>query len=219
MLNPVLKLDSEDMKIMLRQLKAIEPGLVKEYRKEINRIAKPVADQIKQNIPDQPPLSGMGFAISRTSKLTGRQSYVINEGRLNWLGTGKLGQSLKGKGKNPNSVTISNAIKPSGKSLTTPIAKVIINSPAVAMSDMAGRASSGKSGTTSVRYPYRKRNGEIVMRRHRVNGQGKAMIERLTSLYGRASRFGWPALENQIDDVSREIDRIIQKYLDKSMGK
>jgi hypothetical protein len=218
MLNPILELNSADVKAMLRKLKDIEPNGVKEFRQEINRIAKPVADQIKLNIPNQPPLSGMGFVISRTSKLTRVQSYVINEGRLNWQGTGKQGLSLKGKGTGPKSLTISSAIKASGRSLTTPIAKVIINSPAVSMADMAGRKSNGNMGTRSREYVYRKRNGEIVKRRHRVNGQGRAMIQELTSRYGKASRFGWPALEKQIDDVAREIDKVLQKYFNKAFG-
>lgn len=218
MLNPILELNSADVKAMFRKLKDIEPGAVKEFRKEINRIAKPVADQIKLNIPNQPPLSGMGFVISRTSKRTGSQSYVVNEGRLNWQGVGKAGISLRGKATNPKSLTISNAIRPSGRSLTTPIAKVIINSPAVSMADMAGRKGSGNVGTRSREYVYRKRNGEIVKRRHAVNGQGRHMIRELTSRYGKASRFGWPALEKQVDDVAREIDKVLQKYFNKAFG-
>jgi hypothetical protein len=213
----VATLDVGDVKAMLKRLRDIEPGLVKEYRREINKIAKPVVAQIKINIPNQPPMSGMGFVIKRTSKRTGVTSYSINEGRLNWAGTGRS----DGKSKNfrPNDLQVSSAIKPSGRSATTPIAKIILKSAAVSMSDMAGRKARGKFGTQSREYTYRKRNGEIVKRRHRVNGQGVNMIRVLQSRNGSASRFGWPALENKIDQVSREIDQILQKYLDKSFGK
>ena len=216
MLNPILELNSKDVKEMLKKLKKIQPDAVKEYRKEINRIAKPVADEIRKRIPQQPPLSGMGFTVRRVSPITGNVTYYQNEGRLNWLGNGKFDDSSRGKPKGPKSLTVSSAIKPSGRSLTTPIAKVILNSPAVSMADMAGRKSSGRNGARSREYTYRKRNGEIVRRRHAVNGQGTKMIQELTSKYGRASRFGWPALEKQVDRVALEIDKVLQKYFDKA---
>jgi hypothetical protein len=213
----VATLDVGDVKAMLKRLKDIEPGLVKEYRREIKSIAQPVAKQMKTNIPNQPPLSGMGYVIRRTSKATGSTSYAINEGRLQWQGKGRT----DGKGKNfaPDALQISSAIKPSGRSATTPIAKIIMRSAAASMADMAGRKASGKFGTQSREYTYRKRNGELVKRRHRVNGQGANMIRVLQARNSSASRFGWPALEKQIDVVGRQIDQILQKYLDKSFGK
>lgn len=213
----VAQLDAGDVKAMLKRLKDIEPGLVNEYRKEIRKIAAPVVRQIKANIPRQPPMSGMGFIIKRTSKRTGVTSFSVNQGRLNWNGSGRS----EGKDKNysPDSLKVSSAIKPSNKSASTPIAKIIMQSAAVSMSDMAGRKASGKFGTRSREYTYRKRNGEIVKRRHTVNGQGANMIEVLQQRNGGASRFGWPALEKHIDTVTREIDKILQKYLDRSFGK
>jgi hypothetical protein len=210
----IANLDVGDVKRMLKRLKDIEPGLVREYRREIKKIAQPVVTQMKTNIPNNPPMSGMGFVIRRTSKATGSSSYSINEGRLNWQGTGRT----DGKGKNfrPDDLQVSSAIKPSGRSATTPIAKIIVKSAAVSMADMAGRKANGKFGTQSREYTYRKRNGEIVKRRHRVNGQGANMIRVLRSRNAGASRFAWPALEKQIDSVAKQIDVVLQKYLDKS---
>lgn len=219
MLNAVIELNSSDVKAMLKRLKDTEPDALKEYRREIKKIAKPVADKIRENIPNHPPLSGMGYAISRTSQLTGQQSYVINNGRLNWQGTGNYEQPVKGLSQGPKSLTISSAIKPSGRSLTTPIAKVIIMSPAVAMTDMAGAASRGKTGSRSREYIYRKRNGELVKRRHRVNGQGINMIRVLNQRFGAASRFGWAGLESRIDEAAKEIDLVLQKYFDRAYGR
>lgn len=213
----VAQLDAGDVKAMLKRLKDIEPGLVNEYRKEIRRIAAPVVKQIKANIPKQAPMSGMGYVIKRTSKRTGVTSYSINEGRLQWQGKGRT--DGKGKNHNPEALKVSSAIKPSGRSATTPIAKIILQSAPVSMADMAGRKASGKYGTQSREYTYRKRNGEIVKRRHRVNGQGVNMIKVLQQRNGSASRFGWEALERQIDQVRKEIDQVLQKYLDKSFGK
>lgn len=205
MLNPILELNSSDVRAMLRKLRNIEPDLVKEFRREIKQIAKPVNDQIKQNIPSTAPMSGMKRVVARDG------NYYINEGRLIWDGNGIRGVSDKGKVKQakPKSTTISQAIKPSGKSLTTPLAKIILNSAAVSMADMAGRAGGNSSRGVSREYLYRKRNGEIVKRRHRVTSQGRQMIANLS---GQASRYGWPALENKIDAVAREIDKVLQKY-------
>ena len=179
-LKPIIELNSKDIRDMNRQLRAIEPGLLREMRKEFRAIAKPIDQQIKQNIPSQAPMSGM----------------AKGNGRLRWFGD-----------KKPQSTTISNRVKASGRSLTTSLLAIQLNSPAVSMSDMAGRVN--QSRPISREYTYTKRNGEIVKRRHRVNGQGKNMIR---ILGGRASRYGWPALENRIDSVVREIDKVLEKY-------
>ena len=179
-LKPIIELNSKDIRDMNRQLRAIEPGLLREMRKEIRSIAKPIDQQIKQNIPAQAPMSGM----------------AKGNGRLRWFGD-----------KKPKSTTISNRIKSSGRSLTTPLVTIQLNSASVSMSDMAGRVN--KSRPMSREYVVRLANGEIQKRRHRVNGQGKSMIR---TLGGRASRYGWPALENRIDRVVREIDKVLEKY-------
>ena len=217
MLRPVVNLSSADMKALFAKLRETEPGLLKEFRKEVKAIAKPVDDEINRLIPQQPPLSGMGFVIRRESRVTGNIGYSTNEGRLNWLGTGAYNDGTsKSKAQGPKSTTIRTAIRPSGRSLTTALAKIILDSPAVSMADMAGRGSGGRNGVRSREYTYRKRNGELVKRRHMVNGQGVAMIRELSAKYQKASRFGWRALEGKIDTVAREIDDIIQKYLDRA---
>lgn len=210
MLNSILELNSADVKKMQRKLRAIEPDLLKEFRKEIRAIAKPINTQIKANIPDQPPMSGMGYVI-RDSR---SGNYYINEGRLNWLGSGSRGLVTKGKVKdrNPRSTTISQAIKANGRSLTTPLVKIILNSAAVSMSDMAGRKSKAGARGVSREYTYRKRNGEIVRKRHRVTTQGRNMIQVLESRFGSASRFGWAALEKQLGQVEKAIDKVLDKY-------
>lgn len=165
---------------MNRALKQIEPGLLKEMRKEIRSIARPIQAQIQQNIPSQAPMSGM----------------AIGTGRLSWLGD-----------KKPKSTSILNRIKASGRSLTTSLVAIQLNSPAVSMADMAGRVN--KSRAVSRVYTYRLKSGELVQRRHRVSSQGRQMIKNLGS---KASRYGWPALETKLDQVVKEIDKVIEKY-------
>lgn len=180
MIKPTWKLDAKDIRELNRSLRNIEPGLLKEMRKDIRAIAKPVNDQIKQNIPAQAPMSGM----------------TKGDGRLRWLGD-----------KKPNSTTVINRARGSGRSLTTSLVSIRLNSAAVSMADMAGRVN--KSRPISREYTYRKRNGEIVKRRHRVTSQGRYMI---LNLRNRASRYGWPALENRMGAVESEINKVIEKY-------
>jgi hypothetical protein len=171
---------SDDVRALNRALREIEPGLLREMRKEIRAIAKPIDQQIKQNIPAQAPMSGM----------------AIGNGRLRWLGDVK-----------PNKTSISNSLKAGGRSLTAPLVRVIMLSPAASMADMAGRVN--KSRPISREYQYRQRDGSIVRRRHRVTTQGKQMIRNLGA---KASRYGWSALENKIDAVEKEIDKVLTKY-------
>lgn len=180
MFKTVAELNSKDIRDMNRALREIEPGLLREMRKEIRAIAKPIDNQIKQNIPAQAPMRGM----------------AIGNGRLRWFGD-----------KAPKSTTISNRVKASGKSLSTALVAIQLNSPAVSMADMAGRKNQSRS--MSREYTYRKRNGEIVVRKHRVTTQGRQMI---SNLRGKASRYGWAALEGKISSVAREIDKVIEKY-------
>lgn len=197
-------LDSKDIRDMNRALKEIEPDLLKQMRKDIRDIAKPIEQRMKSNIPKTPPMSGMGAVVFY--KKTGR--YAINEGRLRWDGQGMNPPVGKMKKKYaPNSTSISQAIKPGGRSLTTPLVKVIMQSAAVSMADMAGRV--GRGRPVSREYVIRLRNGELQKRRHKVTTQGDQFVSNLS---GRASRYAWPALENQLSQVEREIDKVIEKY-------
>ena len=180
MIKPTISLDAADIRKLNKDLKAIEPDLLKEMRREIKSIAKPIMAQIQSNIPAQAPMSGM----------------AKGNGRLVWFGA-----------KKPDSLSYKGVAKATGRSLTTPLVSIKLNSAAASMADMAGRV--GKSKSMSREYTIRLRDGSIVKRRHRVTTQGKKMI---SVLGGKASRYGWPALEDKLDQVNREIDKIIQKY-------
>lgn len=174
------ELNASDIRAMNRTLRNLEGNLLKEMRSEIRGIAKPIDDRIKQNIPAQAPMSGM----------------AKGNGRLIWFGA-----------KKPQSTSILNRIKASGRSLNTSLVAIQMISPAVSMADMAGRVN--QSRPLSREYTVRLRNGDIVKRRHRVTTQGKQMIRNLGA---KASRYGWPAVESQLDAVTREIDKVIEKY-------
>lgn len=194
------EVSAQDIKRINAALKLVEPELLKEIRTEIKSIAKPIESQIKKNIPNIPPMSGMGSVVR--DKKTG--AYYINEGRLRWHGAGlRASKNVK-----PDATSINSAIKASGRSLNTSLAKIVLRSPAVSMADMAGRTNSSRP--MSREYTIRLRNGELVKRRHRVTTQGKQFIQNLA---GAASRYGWPALEGKIDEVAREIEtNVLEKY-------
>lgn len=193
------EVSAQDIKRINAALKLVEPELLKEIRGEIKSIAKPIENQIKVNIPNRPPMSGMGGVVR--DKKTG--NYYINEGRLRWDGAGlRASRSVK-----PDATSVT-AARATGRSLTTSLARITLRSPAVSMADMAGRVK--QSRPISREYTYRLRNGDIVKRRHRVTTQGRKFIENLA---GAASRYGWPALEGKIDEVAREIEiKVLDKY-------
>lgn len=203
MQKPVLQLNSSDIREMNRALKQIEPNLLKQMRKEIKAIAKPIEQQMKANIPNRPPMSGMGGVVKYRDG-----SYAINEGRLRWDGQGLNPAAGKmSKKYAPDATSVSQGAKASGRSLTTPLVKISMRSAAASMADMAGRVNAGRPQTRE--YVIRLRNGELQKRRHRVTTQGRQF---LTNLGGRASRFGWPALEARMSAVEREIEQVIEKY-------
>lgn len=212
MLKAVTEFNAKDIRELKRALKEIEPGLVQEMAGEIRKIARPIERQIKSNIPKAPPTSGMGGVVKIRNKQNGNVYYAINEGRLRWDGQGTNPPVGKIKKRyRADDTSISQSIKSSGRSLTTPLAKVILQSAAASVADMAGRV--GRGASISREYTVRLRNGDIVKRRHKVTSQGNHFVSLLA---GRASRYGWPALESKIDEVEREIEKVIENYYRKA---
>lgn len=176
-----------DIRNLQRALKAIDPKLRTQLLREAKEPAKPVQAAVKSAIPSVAPLSGM----------TG--------GRLSW------NQSVDAKGKThkANDVKIQFRTSMSGKSLTTSLVRVRVSSPAVVVADMAGKSGKyfdkGYKGSGFTReYPYK--GGT---RRHRVNGQGRAMVR---NLGGTPSRFVWPAAERSIPQARAAVDRVLSKF-------
>lgn len=81
--------------------------------------------------------------------------------------------------------------KPRGNAPTA-LVKLVFSSASLEIADMAGhRNARPRKNAQSRKYM---RNGREM--RHRLNGQGQAMISRLNSI-GKASRFVWPAIERE----------------------
>jgi len=102
---------------MQRELKALEPGLVRAMQKEAKAIAKPGADKVKAMIPSVAPLSGM-----------------INRGRLGW------NVEIRA-----NKVVVKYSTKRSKISATTSLVSIRVMSPVAAMIDVSGKGRGSRS--------------------------------------------------------------------------
>lgn len=182
-----------DYRDLMTALKGLEGEVLKEFFKGAKDIAKPVQAGIKKSIPLRAPLSRMRPAAGGIP------------GRLTW-GTGKPARSATIVASRPKA-----AFK--GKRIS--IVKIVVKSPATIMADMAGksRAYVNKKAMTEP-YAYtrtlRGKFGSVrklrTVRRHKINGQGNAMINKLGS---QPSRYVYPGAEATFGDAVREFDRYL----------
>lgn len=145
--------------MLMRQLDQIEPGLKKALVKDVKKIAKDVADPIKRAIPMNAPLSGM----NRTGRLSWNNGYSKKRARI-------TAHDVKPSFKATRSKTRA----------VTPLVKVIVASPAVAMLDMA-RSSHSR--------------------------QGASMLARVA---GSASRYVWPAAMKALPKVTADVRAVLE---------
>jgi hypothetical protein len=143
----------------LRSLKQVDPDFRKTLVKRVKEIGKPVETAIKSELPVIAPLSGMN-----------------NNGRLGW-----------GIGKPVNSTTLSFKATASRYKAVTPLLRVIVNSPATVVADMAGRRSSGSTPS------------------------GRNMIKVMNARARRASRYVYPAGEKAKPGVEDQIKITIEE--------
>jgi hypothetical protein len=139
-----------DVKGLLADIKAIEPGLKKQMIAEARKLSVKPQTAIRDAIPAVAPLSGM----SREKNPTGR---------LAW-----------GAGKAANKVDFSTRATGSRRYAITSLFRLIVASPLTALADTAGKGSGVPRNERTKPYPYK--GGT---RTHKVNGQGEAMIVNL----------------------------------------
>jgi hypothetical protein len=116
-----------DVKGLIRDLEALEPGLKKQLVRDAKDVAKPIASILKSQIPTTAPLSGMN-----------------NNGRVGW-----------GSGKPANSVTIKFRSGRSRISAVTPLVSIWVNSPMTAIADVAGKGNMRKARKVTSEYAYK----------------------------------------------------------------
>lgn len=191
----------EGVKETLQLLDAVQPGSIKELRKDIKRIAEPAVTAISSRIPASAPLSGMR-----------------HYGRTRYAGAKVKSELLLRDNKfNNTSSLVRISVQSPGDAAGLEIA------------DMAGRKSQG--GGVQLPYQYKgvgrvggsgrqapARSRSVVRRgnsrpfQYRINGQGKAMISKLG---GQASRYVYPAvslkLPGLVDDMVKTLDLYVAK--------
>ena len=186
------------VKETLQLLDAVQPGSIKELRKDVRRIAEPAVTAIRSNLPPTAPLSGM-----------------THYGRTRYAGAMvKAEVQTRDSRTNNTSSLIRLSVQSPGDAAGLEIA------------DMAGRKTQG--GGVQLPYEYkgigRKPSGRQsptrsrpVTRRgnarpfsYRINGQGQAMIR---NLKGSASRYVYPPLTIAILGVRDQMIKTLDEYV------
>lgn len=184
----------QDIRKLQKNLREIEPGLRAQFVKEIKVVGREAQKPIKAAIRKVQPLRGMRF----------------NYGNTGW-----------GQGKPVDSTTVRFRTQAGGKSLTTSLVSVRLNSAAVNIMDMAGRSgrSVGKGKRNSGYTPVVRRTagGDLVSYARRTPAEaGQKFINNLNAAAGivkrAASRIAWPAVEKDLPDFEKRIDSIVQNY-------
>lgn len=88
--------------------------------------------------------------------------------------------------------------------------RVVIKNAGVEIADMAGKTNKIRSGMSRA---YVKKNTRVIQR-HKLNNQGKYMIEALNQTgYGRASRYVYPAVDRFKPTIEANIEKTIAAFI------
>ncbi len=189
----------QDIRALQKKLKAIEPSLRTQFVREVKSIGKEPQKAIRDAIPTDSPLSGMakpGAAI-------------------------KWGEVKKGpKSGGAKSTSIRFRTQAGGKSLTTTLLGIRVNSAASSIADMAGRSGryTGKGYRNSgyskpIRRTYADGSQSVEFRRRATRQAGEAFIRNLNSGLGnRPSRMAWKAVEKSLPRLSRDVQFVVDKW-------
>ena len=189
----------EGVKETLQLLDAVQPGSIRELRKDIKRIAEPAVTAIKSRLPAASPLSGM-----------------THYGRTRYAGAKvKSELQLRDSKLSNTSSLVRLSVESPGDAAGLEIA------------DMAGRKSMG--GGVQLPYQYKgigriggsgrqsPTRSRAVVRRgnsapfsYRINGQGKAMIQ---NLGGSASRYVYPAVAIKVPGLRDDMMKTLDSYV------
>ena len=117
--------------------------------------------------------------------------------------------------KRPVKIQIKLATSKSSRRQRTATAKIVITNAGVEIADMAGKKNKVQSSGLTRAYA----KGNVIMR-HRLNNQGRYMIDALSSTgYGRASRYIYPAVDKYEQRIRMEIDKTIEESIIKANTK
>jgi hypothetical protein len=187
------------VKETLQLLDAVQPGSIRDLRKDVRRIAEPAVTAIRSNLPATAPLSGMTHY--------GRTRYAGAKVRAEL-------QTRDNKVSNTSSLVRLSVESPK-------------DAAGLEIADMAGRKSQGggvqlpyqykgigRMGGSGRQSPTRSRSvtrrGNSAPFSYRINGQGQAMIR---NLRGTASRYVYPPLTIAILGVRDQMVKTLDEYV------
>ena len=201
MASPITTIRVQGVKEMLQLLDAVQPGSIKELRKDIRQIAEPAVSAIRSNLPSTSPLSGMN-----------------HYGRTRFAGAKVNAQLLLGRAINSDTIPLVRlqVVSP-GDAVGLEIAdmagrKTMMHGPRIPY-EYKGRGRIGGSGRqrpTKSRSVVRR--GQTSSFQYRITGQGKGMTD---NLGGVPSRYIYPALAGKVDGIAADMMRTIEKYSEK----
>jgi hypothetical protein len=182
---------ASDLRKLQKVLKDIDPELRKQFMRDAKSVGKEAESIVKPALPTGAPLSGM--------KTNGAYGWNTQES--------------KGKRLAPNKTQVRFRTATGGNTAggTSSLVSVRVVAPMTVIADIAGRSGSwiGKGDKGSgYSKPYKDKYGNI--KRHRLNGQGEAMV---SALGGRGSRYAWPALEGRKAGLESKVSQIVDKYV------
>lgn len=187
-----------DYNDLIRELNRVQPTLVKQLQRDYRKIAKPVKTSIQGEIPNRPPLSGF------TPK--------TQPGRVTW------GANYQNKNKDIKSILVQTPSPKKAprtfsrnKTDVASVARLKVENAGVVLADMAGRTGNDVNKYAFTReYDYSR--SPTGKRKHRINGQGAKMINRLNSTLGRkASRFIYKGVDASRPKALNESRFVLQK--------
>jgi hypothetical protein len=199
--SPITTIKVQGVKEMLQLLDAVQPGSIKELRKDIRQIAEPAVSAIRSNLPSSSPLSGMN-----------------HYGRTRFAGAKVSAQLLLGKSIYSDTIPLVRLqVESPGDAVGLEIAdmagrKTMMNGPAL-LYEYKGRGRVGGSGRqkpTKSRSVVRR--GQTQAFQYRITGQGKGMTD---NLGGIPSRYIYPALAGKVDNIAADMLKTIEKYSEK----
>ena len=201
MVAPIQSIRIKGVKETLELLDAVQPGAIKELRKDIRRIAQPVVTAIKSNLPKTAPLSGMN-----------------HYGRTRFAGAKVSAQLLLRGWANRDTIPLARlAVVSPGDAAGLEIAdmagrKSMMNGPALTYEYKGRGRVGGKGRQNPTRSRPVVRRGNTAPFSYRITGQGKGMTD---NLGGIPSRYVYPALADREETLALDMLKTIESYTDR----
>jgi hypothetical protein len=187
----------QGVKETLQLLDAVQPGSIKELRKDIRRIAEPAVSAIRSNLPATAPLSGMThhgrtrFAGAKVrAELQTRESRSTNTSALVRLSV-----------DSPKDAAGFQIVDMAGR-------RTMKQGPKLPYEDK-GFSRGGGGGQRSTRSRSVTRRGNAAPFSYRINGQGQALIKNLSRS---PSRYVYPPLTVAIMSVRDQMVKTLEGY-------